>query len=128
MKFGSLLDDEKLQLLVEPHCIYCGSIERLTIDHLIPRLVGGTHCQHNLVRACRSCNSSKGALDLLEWYARGGTFPPLMLLRRYLKIVATHCEAAGIMDRPFDTLADTCLPFNLRRLPMTFPPLTELRM
>lgn len=41
-------------------CRYCGSTDRLTVDHVIPRVMGGSDCATNLVVACRSCNSSKG--------------------------------------------------------------------
>lgn len=46
-------------------CVYCGSKESkanaLTLDHVIPQSKGGTHDFDNLVTACRSCNSRKGA-------------------------------------------------------------------
>lgn len=39
-----------------------GSIKRLpTKDHLVPQSLGGSHALANLVLACRSCNSRKGA-------------------------------------------------------------------
>jgi 5-methylcytosine-specific restriction endonuclease McrA len=31
-----------------------------TVDHVIPKSMGGTDDPENLVAACRSCNSSKG--------------------------------------------------------------------
>ena len=40
-------------------CRYCGSLERLTIDHVIPRSRGGSDDAGNLVVACKSCNSRK---------------------------------------------------------------------
>lgn len=45
-------------------CQYCGKHLRrgtLTIDHVTPASWGGTHGEENLVTACRSCNSAKGA-------------------------------------------------------------------
>ena len=41
-------------------CQYCGSKKNLTIDHVIPRSLGGKHCWENVVIACQSCNSRKG--------------------------------------------------------------------
>lgn len=42
-------------------CQYCGmKPSRLTIDHIIPRHMGGTHSWENLVTACPSCNHKKG--------------------------------------------------------------------
>jgi len=42
-------------------CLYCGkrSLD-LTIDHVIPRQMGGRHLWNNVVTACASCNHRKG--------------------------------------------------------------------
>jgi hypothetical protein len=48
-------------------CVYCGSINDLCIDHVVPQINGGTHDMDNLVTACRSCNSSKKDKSLAEW-------------------------------------------------------------
>ena len=42
-------------------CHYCGKKAPLTIDHVIPLSQGGSHSKENIVPACQSCNSSKGA-------------------------------------------------------------------
>lgn len=128
MKISSLFDDERIKLVEHPACAYCGSDGKLSIDHLIPRAVGGDHSGHNLVRACRSCNSSKGKRDLLSWYDERGRFPPLLLLRRYMKLVAIYCEAEDLLDLAIcDTDAER-LPFELAKLPTQFPPLGELKL
>jgi len=42
-------------------CQYCGKQTlHLTIDHVIPRRLGGPHTWENLVTACPSCNHRKG--------------------------------------------------------------------
>jgi 5-methylcytosine-specific restriction endonuclease McrA len=41
-------------------CQYCGSRDRLTIDHVMPRSRGGKDLWENLVAACTSCNNRKG--------------------------------------------------------------------
>ncbi len=42
-------------------CQYCGQhVSSLTIDHVIPRHMGGQHIWENLVTACSSCNHHKG--------------------------------------------------------------------
>lgn len=55
-------------------CAYCGRTmhkgERLTRDHLEPVKEGGTTTQANIVPACASCNSSKGAEEWREWYMK----------------------------------------------------------
>ncbi|MBN2044041.1 MAG: HNH endonuclease [Anaerolineales bacterium] len=42
-------------------CQYCGKrAAKLTIDHVIPRHLGGAHSWENLVAACPACNHKKG--------------------------------------------------------------------
>ncbi len=41
-------------------CHYCGSQKELTLDHIIPKARGGKTTWHNLVTACKRCNSMKG--------------------------------------------------------------------
>ena len=42
-------------------CQYCGqNSSTLTIDHVIPRRLGGKYAWDNLVAACPSCNHRKG--------------------------------------------------------------------
>jgi 5-methylcytosine-specific restriction endonuclease McrA len=46
-------------------CQYCGQhATTLTIDHIVPRHLGGQHVWENLVTACPSCNHRKGARTL----------------------------------------------------------------
>lgn len=42
-------------------CQYCGRNDlELTLDHVIPRRLGGKHSWDNLVTACKVCNHRKG--------------------------------------------------------------------
>jgi 5-methylcytosine-specific restriction endonuclease McrA len=41
-------------------CANCGSIENLTIDHIIPRCLGGSGRWKNLQVLCEKCNQAKG--------------------------------------------------------------------
>jgi 5-methylcytosine-specific restriction endonuclease McrA len=46
-------------------CQYCGKrVPYLTIDHVVPRRLGGQHSWDNLVAACPSCNHRKGGRTL----------------------------------------------------------------
>jgi len=48
-------------------CQYCGRESRnLTVDHVIPRHLGGEHEWANLVSACPACNLRKGGRTLRE--------------------------------------------------------------
>jgi 5-methylcytosine-specific restriction endonuclease McrA len=45
-----------------PFCQYCGATSDLTGDHRIPRSRGGVaRTVEDIIVACRSCNSSRGA-------------------------------------------------------------------
>ena len=41
-------------------CQYCGSMNELTFDHLIPRSKGGVTSWENVITACSPCNLRKG--------------------------------------------------------------------
>jgi 5-methylcytosine-specific restriction endonuclease McrA len=46
-------------------CQYCGGkFNYLTIDHILPRRLGGGHSWENLVAACPGCNHRKGGRTL----------------------------------------------------------------
>lgn len=48
-------------------CQYCGTTQApLTIDHILPRSLGGKHEWTNCVAACASCNRKKGDKLLSE--------------------------------------------------------------
>ena len=90
MNVKTIFDDEKIKLLSGVKCSYCGATDNLALDHIFPQKYGGKDAGDNLIYACRSCNSSKGKKDLMEWMEYKNSFPPLMILRRYLKLVITY--------------------------------------
>jgi len=50
-------------------CCFCGrrlSYRTLTLDHVVPRCLGGEDSWENLASACRQCNSRKGSLLVSE--------------------------------------------------------------
>lgn len=48
-------------------CQYCGKAGgTLTIDHVIPRHLGGQHRWNNVVTSCSSCNHLKGGRSVAE--------------------------------------------------------------
>jgi len=58
-------------------CVYCQrlldgdhieSMHERTLDHLVPRSLGGSHGSHNLVTCCGHCNSARQELSLRDWY------------------------------------------------------------
>lgn len=43
-------------------CVYCGTKESLTLDHVVPKSLGGRDTWDNLVTACQKCNAKKGSM------------------------------------------------------------------
>lgn len=73
-------------------CQYCGKQDReLTVDHVIPKRLGGKSTWENLVCCCRKCNSKKGdkALDnsgmTLARVPRKPRYVPFISLTKYLQ-------------------------------------------
>ena len=128
MNVRTLFDDEKIKLLSGQKCSYCGSTNNLALDHIFPQKFGGQDAGDNLVYACRSCNSSKGKKDLMEWMTAKKQFPPLMILRRYLKLIIEFCEKENLMESHIDSLRDKSYPFNIELVPLNFPKPNVLRL
>ena len=49
-------------------CCYCGSKQNLSLDHIVPKIKGGTDDTSNLVCACVSCNRDKAHSIMEDWY------------------------------------------------------------
>ena len=49
-------------------CAYCGSTEKLSLDHIIPQCKGGSNHVNNVLCACTKCNADKGHEDWIIWY------------------------------------------------------------
>ncbi len=120
MQLGPLADEERLKMILPQACYYCASRQFLTVDHLISTSRGGENCGENIVWACRSCNSSKGARDALVWIAGRGAFPPLLLLRRYLKIAVGLSQEREVMHVPIAN--PPLMPFLFEAIPLSYPP------
>jgi hypothetical protein len=51
-------------------CLYCGSTENLTVDHIIPRSKGGKNILDNVTKACDFCNLFKSSHDITQFYEK----------------------------------------------------------
>ena len=129
MSVSSLFADEKWKLSRSDACAYCGESGASALDHLIPKKAGGRDAGDNLVPACVSCNSSKGGKDVLVWCHDRGDFPPLLILRRYLKIADLLVREAGLMDVSVDSRELKALPIAVDAVPISrFPAPGSLRL
>ncbi len=126
MKSGDLYQNI-IRQMTSPHdaCWYCGrsvsDCGPLTADHIFPRMKGGENVSDNLIMVCRSCNSSKGAKDLLAWYRERGEFPPMRVLAHYLKLVNQYALDSGLLGLSLEELSGMDLPFDFRYLPLPYP-------
>ena len=60
---GGNFTREDVEIILEKcnyKCLACGTYEDLTIDHVVPVLLGGKTEISNSQVLCRSCNASKG--------------------------------------------------------------------
>lgn len=66
-------------------CVYCGENDRsqLTVDHKIPRSIGGDNSLSNLCCCCRECNNVKD--NLTEEQFRQIHLPKILRRRRHEK-------------------------------------------
>lgn len=66
---GKFPQEQWEQLLEETghKCLCCGLTEQITCDHIVPISLGGTNAISNLQPLCRSCNSSKGARNQMNY-------------------------------------------------------------
>ena len=117
----SLMRDQRIRMTLPQECVYCGDTRNLAIDHIVPTNRGGADCGDNAVWACRKCNSSKSDRDLFQWWfgCRTG-FPPLFVVRIYLKQAIAYFTARQLMNHFWAELQDQ--PFSFEHIPTSYPP------
>lgn len=77
----------------------------MTTEHILPRSRGGENVPDNVVRVCKSCNSSKGAKGLYEWKGLEHKNEHSRIAEgKYLKYLYSLFEARGLLDAKLDDL------------------------
>lgn len=88
-----------------PICVYCGdeyeTITKLTIDHVIPKTMGGSNEIFNLVLSCYDCNRNKGGKNN-------------SLLINYLLQVRRLRELRGILEETIPSRVLEKLPTQIK--------------
>ena len=128
MNIRSIFDDEKIKMNLGMYCNYCGSPEHISLDHIHPVKLGGEDKGENLIYACRTCNSSKGKKDLMEWMNDKQKFLPLMVIRRYLKLTYLYCSENNLLNKDISEIDELKIPYNLKFIPIKFPKPSELKL
>jgi 5-methylcytosine-specific restriction endonuclease McrA len=98
-------DPEHIErLLRETHCIYCQKAFDptvrslwLTIDHVVPLVLGGTNASENLFAACNGCNRSKGGRLLSDW--KKNPRPGWTPVRGVDRVLSSEGEAPTTSER-----------------------------
>jgi len=107
MKWSSSVRDHQKELDKGIICVYCGSAEKISMDHIIPisragvdqRIVKLLNSTDNCVCACKLCNSSKGGRDIFEWYGLDRLDEvPELVLSKFLKLAYEMHETQGTLD------------------------------
>lgn len=129
-------EETKQIILSSGSCVYCGATDKLTVDHIKPRKLGGTNELDNLQCLCLSCNSSKKAeydrfediqSDLLTEeletiftkYAHNEEFYLLQKInRRTVSIDINRSYPAGLTENtePWCRFNATCQPVQCNSL------------
>jgi 5-methylcytosine-specific restriction endonuclease McrA len=90
-------------------CVYCGSQEHLSVDHLIAQNRNGPDIPENAVMACRTCNSSKGDKGVYEWFKKDRRDEiPRIAEGKYLKLLYKLHEEKGTLDSGRENLQTLC--------------------
>jgi hypothetical protein len=105
---GTIREWEREQEL--PHqCVFCGSTEDLSTDHLIPKSRGGDDSADNLVQACKTCNSSRGDKGVFEWLGlKEKDKLHRLVAGKYLKQLLKIHEQEKTIDISVDQLTQLC--------------------
>jgi hypothetical protein len=88
-------------------CAYCGEMENLSVDHIIPMSRAGIDpwikelldSPDNCVWACRDCHSEKKDRDIFEWYDKEHSDKiPNLVLSKFLKFSYKLHDGQGTLD------------------------------
>lgn len=112
--WSDIIREDKQFIQSEKKCIYCGSEENLSWDHIVPKsLAINDRCGncdkiqgvHNLIWACKQCNSEKGTKGIYQFYheknpddAKYFDHIPALLEKKYLKTVYYCHTCNGTID------------------------------
>lgn len=80
-------------------CAYCGDASPLAQEHVVPVASQGGYTRSNIVPACKTCNSSKNAREMSEWFRAQPFFDKsrLDMINQYLE--EGEAESHGVIRR-----------------------------
>ena len=90
-------------------CAFCGSLENLQMDHLIPKSLGGPDDANNIVWSCGSCNSSRGNKTIYQWLGlKKKDEINRLVAGKYLKELYDLHESLGTLDLTREGIQKLC--------------------
>lgn len=125
-KIRNISEDD--QFLSKEHCNYCGSKKKLTTDQIFPIGSFPEYEKENELVVCSECKKSRNNMDLLEWMDAKNDFLPLMVIRRYLKLVHLYCQENDLLGMDALEAIDYELPFKMDTWPEKFWPAGDLKL
>ena len=117
-KWSDILRNDK-RLFDEPEaCAYCGATSDLQWEHIVPRSLRiNERCAtcdriqsiHNMVRACKHCNTAKGDKGLYHFIRdshpeakKFSDLVPVLVEEKYLKTIYCCHQCKGTLDTAID--------------------------
>ncbi|MFQ6134499.1 MAG: HNH endonuclease [Nitrososphaerales archaeon] len=86
--------------------MYCGTEEKLALEHILPQSRGGPDEPSNTVLVCGKCNSRKGSKRPYEWFGlQEGDYLPRITEGKYLKLLF---DLHRQMDKLSAMLSELC--------------------
>lgn len=121
-----LFENNVSKMKTSSHCFYCGKEFKqnsdITIEHIFARIKGGDNVADNIIMVCKHCNSSKGKMDLFEWFLKQKEmFPPIFIIQHYLKLIYKFAEENNLLKLTLEEIEVMDLPFNFKYIPMKYP-------
>lgn len=90
-------------------CVFCGTVENLQADHLIPRSRGGTDSAENIVWSCNTCNASRGDQGVFQWLGlKNKDHLHRLVAGKYLKELYELHSQRGTLDVHKDSIGQLC--------------------
>ena len=79
-------------------CVYCGTKDRLNIDHVFPQSKGGRNTFENTVTSCVACNNRKGDRTLREakMFFKNRNYTPYQ--PTVMEFIKKYLDSIGVYD------------------------------
>ncbi len=109
IRMSDTISEWYMERRLEDACVYCGSTENLSADHLIPKSRGGSNSSDNVVVACKSCNSERGNKGVYVWLGiKGKDNIHRIVAGKYLKLLYEMHSVENTLELPAAEISRLC--------------------